>query len=139
MKRICLVACASSKQDTSQPAKDLYASTLFQKSVAWMNKQEFDLWFILSAKHGLLPPDKEIAPYNQTLNQMPIKQRKLWADNVFAALQPYLSNDTSVTFLAGGKYREHLTNRIMNAGCEIQMPLEGMRIGEQLKWLTENT
>jgi cytoplasmic iron level regulating protein YaaA (DUF328/UPF0246 family) len=121
MKRICLIACASSKQDTPQPAKDLYASALFQKSVAWMQKQNFDNWFILSAKHGLLPPDKVIAPYNQTLNQMPIKQRKFWADNVFAALQPYLSNDTSVTFLAGDKYREHLATRIINAGCEIHM------------------
>jgi cytoplasmic iron level regulating protein YaaA (DUF328/UPF0246 family) len=139
VKRICLIACASSKKDTPQPAKDLYISALFQKSVGWMNKQNFDYWFILSAKHGLLPPDIVIAPYNQTLNQMPIKQRKLWADNVFDALKPYLSTDTTVTFLAGNKYREHLANRITNVGCEIQMPVEGMRIGEQLKWLTENS
>jgi len=140
MKRICLIACASSKQDTPQAAKDLYISALFQKSVGWMNKQNFDYWFILSAKHGLLPPDKVIAPYNQTLNQMPVKQRIQWSINVYQSLKPYLDKNTSVTFLAGDKYRsKHLVHLIQKVECEILVPMEGMRIGEQLKWLTKNS
>lgn len=139
MKRICLIACASSKKNVAQPAKDLYISSLFQKSVEWMKKQDFDEWFILSAQHELLQPNKVIAPYNQTLNNMSAKQRKIWAENVFQALKPHLDENTSVTFMAGKKYREHLENSLRKIGCQIIVPMEGLRIGKQLQWLSNNT
>jgi hypothetical protein len=45
-----------------------------------------DKIFILSAKYGLLNPEQEIEPYNQTLNTMGAAQVKSWSENVLARL-----------------------------------------------------
>ena len=104
-----------------------------------MNKQGFDFWFILSAKHGLLPPDKIIEPYNLTLKNMSSEEKKLWADKVYESLKPYIDVNTSITFLAGKEYQQHLLERIKQIGCEIQTPLEGLILGKRMQWLDKHT
>jgi len=42
----------------------------------------------------------------------------------------------AVQFLAGERYRELLVPLLREAGLEIHIPMEGLRIGEQLAWLS---
>lgn len=118
-----LVSCVGKKRDTACPAKDLYVSDWFIKAREWAENNG-KRWFILSAKHGLLHPDTIIEPYEKTLNTMPAEGRRAWAGHVSSALSALPGR---LVCLAGRKYWEHIT-------VELDIPLEGMGIGQQLAW-----
>ena len=132
MAKIVLIACARGKRVYSAKAGDLYTSRLFQFNLRYARSLRPDSIFILSAKHGLIPSDEIIAPYNVTLNKMPVKERRAWAEKVVRQLdrRADLLNDEFV-ILAGVRYREFLIPHLRR----YNMPLEGMPIGKQLQWL----
>ncbi len=128
-KRIVLISCVSQKLSKPAKARDLYVSTLFKFSLKYAEKLEPDNIFILSAKHGLLPLEKEIAPYEKTLNNMRSSEIKQWAISVLTQIKGICSIDeTEFVFLAGNNYRKHLLPHIKHS----VIPFEGLRIGEQL-------
>lgn len=131
---LCLVSCVKWKLDRPAPAKDLYTSDLFVKTRRFVEIQDKP-WLILSAKHGLVDPNKEIAPYEKTLNKMDKAARRAWAAAVLNALEPHLAGVRAVVFLAGERYREFVAPALSERGIEVQVPMQGMRIGEQLAWL----
>lgn len=133
-KTIVLVACVSKKQKNPQPAKDLYISDWFIKASVFA-QQHADQWYILSAKYGLLLPITLIEPYNETLNTMPVANRRAWATHVLEKLLPLVQPGDRILILAGEKYRENLVEPLKRAGCLVEIPMQGMRIGEQLSWL----
>ncbi len=134
LKQIFLVACVKEKKSGRVPAKDLYQSTWFKKARTYVEPYQAP-WFILSAKHGLLSPDKKIAPYNETLNDMGVQERRDWADCVKAQMCEGLPPAKKVVILAGKKYRENLLKFLCCRFACIEIPMEGMGIGEQLAWL----
>ncbi|UZQ49968.1 DUF6884 domain-containing protein [Clostridium kluyveri] len=69
MKKIVLISCVSKKLSYPAKAKDMYISQLFKLNFNYANFIKADNIFILSAKYGLLKLDKEIEPYNETLNE----------------------------------------------------------------------
>lgn len=136
MRTIYLVSCVAEKATHDCPAKDLYQSTLFRLARRYVEQEGGD-WYILSAWWGLLHPDTVIGPYDLTLNTMGAKERKRWAQYVIAQLEqiPDIARSRLV-FIAGARYREHLAPW---AGERAAIPLEGLRIGEQLSWLKKAT
>ena len=67
-------------------ARELYsASALFSLSYQYA-RENADKVFVLSAKYGLVSENKVIAPYDQTLNDMPRKQQLEWAHAVLTTL-----------------------------------------------------
>jgi hypothetical protein len=135
-KRIVLISCVSQKLPHSSKAKDLYISTLFKLNLKYAHKLDPDCVYILSAKYGLLNLEQEIEPYEQTLNNMRTTEVKQWASRVLEQIKKVTSiEDTEFIFLAGEKYRKYLMPHFNNA----QIPLEGLRIGEQLQKLKEMT
>jgi hypothetical protein len=78
---IGLVGCAATKAETPQPARLLYRSELFRRASAYA-EAHYDHWFILSARHYLVHPDEELAPYDQTLSAMTVADRAHWASIV---------------------------------------------------------
>ncbi|TVP63447.1 MAG: hypothetical protein EA343_08015 [Nodularia sp. (in: Bacteria)] len=133
MNSITLISCVGKKQSHSCPAQDLYQSTWFLKARAYVERQQWD-WYILSAKHGFLHRDKIIEPYNQTLNKMPIFERKLWAEQVFADICQVLPKESLIKIFAGLKYREFLVPCLKQIGYTVEIPLEPLKIGQQLAW-----
>ena len=132
---LCLVSCVAAKLPRTAPAKDLYTSTLFKKARGLVEAQRWP-WFILSAEHGLVHPQEEVAPYEKTLNKMGVVERRDWASQVLAALEPHLAGVQSVVFLAGKNYRQFLEPEFSGRGIDVHVPMQGMRIGEQLRWLS---
>jgi hypothetical protein len=130
---VVLVSCASKKLALRARAEDLYVSDLFQKSLAYARSLRPAAIFILSAKHGLVQPDEELDPYNETLNAMRPSEILAWSERVFHQLRKRtdVEHDHFV-FLAGDKYRRYLLPRLRS----VDVPMEGLRIGEQLSWLT---
>ena len=132
--RLYLVSCVGKKGNCPVPAKDLYRSTWFKLARAWVERAAAP-WFILSAKHGLVHPDTVIAPYDERLDTMPIVARRGWAKRVNSQLAETLPDVGEVVIFAGQRYREYIERQLRARYTSISVPMEGLRIGEQLRWL----
>jgi len=132
MKRIVLISCVSKKLPYKSKVKDLYISTLFKLNYRYAQSLKPDKIFILSAKYGLLNPEEEIEPYNETLNTKSSSEIQQWANKVILDLekQTDINNDEFI-FLAGNNYRKFLIPYIKN----FEIPLKGLTIGKQLSFL----
>lgn len=131
---VYLVSCASQKRANSCAARELYVSDLFDKARRYAEASGCR-WFILSAEYGLVSPDQVIAPYERTLNTIGVKDRRVWAERVFGQLDAAVPELTHVVFLAGERYREFLSEHLTSRGVTVSVPMERLRIGEQLQWL----
>ena len=132
---IYLLSCVSQKRPVPAAARDLYTSPWFCKASSYADRTGWP-WFVLSAKHGLVHPDEVISPYDLTLNNMRVADRRQWANRVLTQLGPYLDGVEAVVFLAGQRYREFLEPPLRSRGLLVSVPMEGLRIGEQLRWLS---
>mgnify|MGYP001611839747 CR=1 FL=1 len=134
MNKIVLISCVNKKLSHRAKAEKLYISPLFRFNIEYAKSLNPDKIFILSAKYGLLNLDREIEPYNKTLNNMGSNEVKKWAENVVQELMKNsdLKNDEFV-FLAGEKYRKFLMPYIKN----YKIPLKGLSIGKQFQFLKE--
>jgi hypothetical protein len=131
-----LIACVSTKLDKSARADDLYVSPWFAKAKAYVTGLRAP-WRILSAKHGLLDPSAVIAPYELTLNTMPVAERRVWAERVLAVLRELACDGDDVVVLAGDRYRQFLIPGLKSRGVRVHVPMQGLGLGEQLRWLTQ--
>lgn len=134
MNEVVLISCVKSKRENRSRAADIYVSDWFRKALAYARTLNPDQLFILSAKHGLLGLDQVIEPYEKSLKNMRIHDRRDWADRVLLDLRRVtdLERDHFV-FLAGYRYREFLLPAIKNYA----VPMEGLRQGQQLRWLAK--
>lgn len=97
-----------------------------------------DEWLILSAKYGVLQPESVIAPYELTLNALPISERMQWAEMAWRQLARILPSKAHIIILAGARYRTLLLPQLSSTDFTIEIPMEGLRMGEQMKWLNEH-
>lgn len=135
---IYLVSGVDRKRPQVTQAKELYHSIWF-KAARMYAEQHHAQWFILSTKHGLLSPEAQVAPYDLELKSMTPTERSEWAERVFGALQPKLYPGDRVVLLAGAPMRELLLEKLESTGCDLEMPLQNLRIGEQVHWLQQHT
>jgi len=134
MAKIILISCVSKKLNQKSKAQDLYISPFFQKNLQYAKSLNPDKIFILSAKYGLLRLNEEVEPYEKTLNKMTSNEIREWANSVLDQLQKVSDlNKDELIFLAGNNYRKFLLPHINN----YKIPMIGLGIGKQLKWLTE--
>ena len=131
---LCLVSCVKEKRSSAAAAKDLYTSALFTKTRRLVDAMDRP-WFILSAEHGLVHPEDEIAPYDTTLKTMGKDERREWAGAVRESLEPHLTGVGTVAIFAGKPYREFLVPCLRRRGIEVHVLMR--KIGKQLRWLDE--
>lgn len=136
--RVVLVSCVKGKVPFASPAKDLYISNLFSGMRSYASNNS-DVWYILSAEHGLLKPDEIISPYEKTLNKMSKENRLLWAKKVQQQLIELLPPHSSIVILAGERYREGIVEFLKVHGHSVEIPMAGLQLGFQLHWLKENS
>lgn len=135
MRTVILISCCSSKQKERSRAEDLYISSRFKYSLQCAKRLRPDKIFILSSKHGLVNLQDKLDPYNETLNNKSINEVIQWSNGVVKELSKVadLKNDMFI-FLAGLRYRKYILPYIKN----YRIPLKGMRIGQQLKFMKEH-
>jgi len=134
---VFLISCVSRKRSQPSQARDLYVSDWFNKARAFVERAGAP-WFVLSAEYGLVKPDAVIAPYEKTLNTMGIRERQAWASQVIEQMERELPRAKRVVLFAGHRYREFLIQYLSGRFEEVVVPLEGLRIGEQLSWFSKN-
>ena len=168
-----LVGCGAAKADEPQPAKDLYTSNYFalkrrfaEAATAWAGEHQSSTWMVLSAEHGIIPPELEYEPYDTTVDDLDGEELDQWAKFVRSALTSWLNwpfgdgdpRDSPcgrLIVLAGESYIQPLDERDVwqgNVGgpsayrsrpglpCVPEFPFrEGDfgGIGEQMAWLKE--
>jgi hypothetical protein len=136
MATIVLLSCSKSKLDHKAPAQELYSpSPTFQKTLAYGKSLKPDAMYILSAKHHLVPLDKELAPYDQTLKEMPKDQKEAWGEEVIKQMKAKNIDPAKTKFISlmGVEYMKPLLKYIPESN--IETPLEGKRMGERMQWL----
>jgi hypothetical protein len=123
---IILTQCVSKKQQTPAPARELYTSRLFQAQRRYAEAVG-DNWYILSAEHGLVTPDTELAPYDTHISDV---DAEMWADTVVSELCP-VSQPVRIT--AGAKYADPLVPELEARGVEVVEPFRGEGIGTRIQ------
>jgi hypothetical protein len=104
------------------------------------------VWAVLSARHGVVEPDEVIAPYDTTVgDRRPFGGPRLSPGEfdtwLYAHVQAWRSRYATSTssprlvVLAGRAYSRCLVQR----GLEFCAPLDGLGIGERLRWLQRQT
>lgn len=134
VRRAVLVACVAQKKNQPAPAADLYMSDWFQKAKAYVCASQ-DQWFILSAEHGLVLPSAIIHPYDRTLSKMTASERWVWARRAADQITSTLPEVLELEVLAGRFYRDGLIPLLQDHCPTIRVPMEGMGIGQQKRWL----
>ncbi len=135
-RRIGLVGCVKEKASRPLPARDLYRSRLFAGRRSWVERS-CDQWWILSAEHGLVDPADVLTPYDVTLKDAGRAQRRAWTRSVLAAIDEHIEPERGDVFEihAGSEYRDFgLVDGVRARGCEVVIPTEGMRFGQQLQF-----
>ena len=135
-KEIGLVSCVKSKRDEPAIPKNLYTSPYFEKMSSYAEQQHDD-WWILSAKHGLLNPGGDsIEPYDRTLSGARVSEKRRWSKRVAEQLsdEGLLSGDHMLVLHAGRDYYDELLPLLEETSVTIEMPVEGLAIGERMAW-----
>lgn len=135
MKTIALISCCSKKLNVRSCAKDIYISPRFKLSLQYAKKLNPDKIFILSSKHGLVKLQDKLDPYNESLNDKDISEVKHWSHDVVNELSKVSDlQNTMFIFLAGERYRKWILPYLNS----YRIPLQGLKIGQQLKFLKEH-
>jgi hypothetical protein len=124
MKTIVLLMCGRNKLCKRAKAKDLYTSPRFQKSIEYAKiLTDYSNIYVLSAKHGLLGLEQKIAPYNISIYEMSLQEKKAWADMVIKSLSN-ISNlkEDKYIFLTDDDYNKELLPFLSN----IELPLKNI-------------
>lgn len=133
-ERIGLVGCVKTKRAVPDRAADLYVSTMFQGRRRYV-EASCERWFILSALHRVIAPDEVIAPYEAALKTASASERRVWSEQVLAALEQRLGDLGQYDFEvhAGGEYRDFgLVDGLRHRGARVTVPAKGLSFGEQL-------
>lgn len=134
MKTIVLISCSSQKGSSATTAEQLYASSLFKKSLARAKKLNPDAIYILSGKHHLLSLDKVIEPYNQKVSSKKA-ENEAWGAEVIEQLKKVtdLQKDKFIIY-AGKDYVTPLKGSLKN----VILPFDGVKgNGEMLQRLNQ--
>lgn len=135
-RTIVLVSCVKTKQQDGQlhAAADLYTSPWF-KGARQFAEREGAAWFILSAEYGVVAPGQQLAAYEKTLSKMKKPARLAWSALVLEQLAALLEPGDRILVLAGLAYREFLVDPLRAAGQLVDIPMQGLELGEQKAWL----
>ena len=129
---IYLVGCGKQKASSRARAKDIYTSPFFRYKRQYAERFG-DSWFIISAKHHLLHPDKMIEPYDEALNDAGVATKKSWAAIVHKQLCQVINPNDIIIILAGKDYFGHLLPLL--GSYKVLLPLKGLKQGGQMQWL----
>lgn len=127
------MSCVSKKQLGIYKAKDLYISDWFKKARLFV-ENNYNNWYILSAKHFLVKPEQELEYYEMYLPDQNKDYKLKWADTVISQLNIH---PCEIDIFAGKEYRKYLIPLLEERGFKVNIPLEGLGIGQQLGWFKE--
>lgn len=157
LNRLMLIGCSKTKNNVHYDARtggtvvpqQLYAGQLFTKRVEYAEANGLR-WYVLSAKYGCWAPTIALKPYDQTFTDMNSAEIAAWHVGVAMRLveelwepfhvkeseKPLKPSEFTVEIHAGADYCHPLAEILSTIGINVELPLKGLGIGEQLAWYT---
>jgi hypothetical protein len=134
LRNVYLLTCSRRKTENAATAKDLYTSPSFiaARKIA---EKEGNIWYIISAKHGLIDPEKKIEPYDLSLQSLSEIEKEKWALKVVNSIIKNLDANDKIIFLGDDFYFNYLYEKLQLAGFNVTSPLFGKTIDEKMHWL----
>lgn len=142
--RLLVIGCGKAKLDRPAPARELYTGSLFRAARRYA-EESGDRWMIVSAKHGLIDPDRVIEPYDATIRDV-LRGGKIdkdWSDQVARTVYGLWPQRRSIAVHvhAGAAYVSALWLALRlcqdRQFADIGTPLRGLMIGERLRWYAQ--
>lgn len=158
LHHVVLIGCSKTKQTElfegterqmtgRYRCQQMYGGALFHKGVAYAEARGL-LWYALSAKYGVWGKHTELKPYDYTFDDMVKAERLAWHTAVAHRLveelwEPFHQHQKDeaiepsqlvVEIHAGKDYCHPLAELLDLVGIRCILPLEGLEIGERLKW-----
>lgn len=137
--QVAIVGCGKAKRDGRHKARNLYTSTYFDKKRLFA-EVGCDDWFILSAKYGLIDPDRRVPSYDVTVTDVDADEfATRVADQADANADVFDAADR-VFVLAGKDYIDAVDDVLAGLPCEVEYPFAGTGgIGDQMSVLDDMT
>lgn len=132
-----LIGCGGKKRRERSMARDLYTSGYFKLKVAFATSLRKP-WAVLSAKHGILMPERKVHPYDLSLGDLDEAGVRRWAEDVAEQFLEWQLGATRIAIVAGDRYFSALIEPLDFIGVEIMNPCKGLGIGKQMAWLKRN-
>jgi len=133
--RVVIAQCTASKRDSACQAKHLYDSPYFEKQRHYA-EMKGDVWYIQSAKYGLVVPTETIEPYDERAGELDNPEQ--WGDSIVKTLQHWHHPvETTIELLGGRAYVDPVREKLESVGFTVEEPLEGLGIGERMSKLDE--
>ena len=131
-----LISCSKSKGSHPDLARNIYDSPMFGKSM--MVAEGWGAPFsILSAKYGLLDPNKVIEPYDLTLKGQSKQFKAEWAARVDDQLRKSIDPNKRLIVLAGDDYYAPLIDASAAQPLNFSAPMRGLSLGNRLVFLNQ--
>lgn len=116
--KVALVGCGRAKGPSRAQAMHLYRGGLFRAAIDFATATHAGV-YIVSAKHGLIDPERVIEPYEFSIEDMTATQRERWGDRIAHDLALLMNAPSAPTLLLGESYARWL-----------RLPLEALAKGE---------
>lgn len=135
--KLIVLGCVAGKRKiphgSTIQAQHLYDSQLWRARRRYVELVEAP-WLILSARHGLIEPTKEVASYDQKISSIP-EQWSPWHESVKTTLLELTRTHGALTLElhASAPYVERLSESISTILPKpiLLLPMKGLQIGEQ--------
>lgn len=130
---VIVIGCGKSKLEAPARARELYTGSLFRMARLYAEAWN-EPWFIVSAKYGLMDPERVIEPYEMRLQQRKGGNLQAWADRVATGIKVEAGMEP-VQLLMGRDYAEPIGRALDRVGLRWCAPMDGFGLGHRLQWL----
>lgn len=132
---VLLVCCGRRKGTGTRRAAELYISPRVRLATRVARAVGKPFW-IVSAKHGLLDPDRLVSPYDLSLDHLESRDLDWWRARLKEdLLRSYPSNIPRFVVLGSGEYANQIRHTLEDLRCSVETPIAGLPINLQLSWL----
>lgn len=137
-QRIGLVAAPRRQRGTVCRARDQYDPSVVFRRARDYCERTYDGLYVLSPTHGLVAAERVTGPDATPFTALDGEERARWAAEVAEALRALCerSAEPPVFYLYAG---QRVAGALVRAApfAQIERPLSGLSLGEQLRWYDE--
>lgn len=124
---LIVIPCGSKKREGRRAAGELYNGCHFAAAQRWASSIEHATVRIFSAKYGLVASETLIESYDLKMGD---------PGSVGFLIVPHWA--TRVVSVCGEAYNDMLRKRCAMMGLQVECPVEGLGIGQRLRWFKEH-
>lgn len=128
-----IVGCGRKKLDVPAPAQHMYTGTTVRAAIEHA-KLCAPSFLILSGKHGLLPPDVVIEPYDQNLEMMGRHTQHAWARLTASMMRLIIPDGYELLLLSVPSLYRDLLRSALEGEYRIHDPLRGVPRSLHAEW-----